>query len=107
MIFLGKCTRKCITPRKGSSEASAKWKEGRPGKINQLIVDIENESRPEGTTWKFSFNWIVDWLSFGKGVGVFLFVEIFRLVEITSLLHVIVKLEEKSYWKRLIFDLIN
>ena len=34
-------------------------------------------------------------------------VEIFPLMEITSLLHGIVMLEEKSYWKRLIFDLTN
>ena len=37
----------------------------------------------------------------------FNFVKICRLVEKSSLLHVIVMLQEKKYWKRLIFDLIN
>ena len=41
------------------------------------------------------------------GGGAFYLVEIFHLVGIASLLHVIVMLEEKSYWKQLIFDLIN
>ena len=43
----------------------------------------------------------------GGGGCSFHFVEIFRLVEITSSLYVIVMLEEKNYWKRSIFDLIN
>ena len=42
----------------------------------------------------------------GGGGGAFHFVEIFRLVEINSLLHAIIMLKEKNYSQPLIFHLI-